>query len=67
MLHIRYKKMNIGQYVGLTFLVIGTLLLAYWGFDMAKHGSVVTPGIILAGAGVVIMYLSGQSHSGNGN
>jgi hypothetical protein len=63
MLHIRYKKMNVGQWVGLAFLIIGTLLLAYWGFDMAKHGSVVVPGIIFAGAGVVIMYLSGQSPS----
>ena len=56
----RRIEVNIGQKIGLGFLVLGTILIVIWSMSTTQNGWFLPPGIVLAIAGFVIMYVSGK-------
>jgi len=53
---IRCRKMNIGGTIGLVIFVIGVIVLVLWSLG---NQAALLPGLIITGAGLVIMWLLG--------
>ena len=64
MVKLKCRKMNIGGIIGLVIFVIGVIVLVVWSLG---NQAALLPGIIVTGAGLVIMWLLGSSGSSGGS